>query len=93
MNAKNLTNEELAAVLRVMTVTGICPSRDEKEYLLEAADRLEEVTDYRAMVKRLKPLQEKADRYFKGEQECEEISDRNMKMWEELFKADKEQKE
>lgn len=42
MNASELTNEELAEILRAMCVTGICPSRDEKEYLKEAAKRLEE---------------------------------------------------
>lgn len=41
MRAEELTNEELANILRSMCITGICPSRDEKEYLLEAADRLE----------------------------------------------------
>lgn len=42
MNAKELTNEELAYILRLMCYTGLAPSRDEKEYLQEAADRLEE---------------------------------------------------
>ena len=41
MNPKDLSNEELATILRALKVTGICPSRDEKEYLEEAADRLE----------------------------------------------------
>lgn len=42
MRAKDLSNEELASILRCLCATGICPSRDEKEYLQEAADRLEE---------------------------------------------------
>ena len=41
MNAKELSNEELANVLRAIKITGICPSRDEKEYLEEAANRIE----------------------------------------------------
>lgn len=43
MNAKELTNEELALALRTMKTTGISPGRTEKEYLEEAADRLENV--------------------------------------------------
>ena len=42
MKARDLSNEDLAAILRSICVTGICPSRDEKEYLREAADRLEQ---------------------------------------------------
>ena len=42
MRAEELTNEELANILMAMCVTGICPSRDEKEYLKEAAKRLRE---------------------------------------------------
>lgn len=41
MRAKDLSNEDLANVIRAIKVTGICPSRDEKEYLEEAAIRLE----------------------------------------------------
>ena len=41
MNPKELSNEELAAILRAMCSTGICPSQNEKEYLQEAAERLE----------------------------------------------------
>ena len=41
MNAKELSNEELANVLRAIKITGICPSRDEEEYLEEAANRIE----------------------------------------------------
>ena len=36
-----ISNEDLATILRAMIITGICPSRDEKEYLEEAAKRLE----------------------------------------------------
>ena len=36
-----ITNEGLAAILRAMVATGVVMSRDEKEYILEAADRLE----------------------------------------------------
>ena len=43
MNPRELTNEELATVIRAIKSTGICPSRDEKEYLEEAARRLEEM--------------------------------------------------
>lgn len=42
MKAENLSNEDLAEMLRSICITGICPSRDEKEYLQEAADRLEQ---------------------------------------------------
>ena len=45
MNASEISNEGLAAILRAMTVTGLCPSRDEKEYLFEAADRLENMDE------------------------------------------------
>jgi len=40
MNPKELTDEELANILDAMSVTGICPSRDEQAYLREAAERL-----------------------------------------------------
>ena len=43
MNPRELTNEELAAAIRAIKSTGICPSRNEKEYLEEAARRLEEM--------------------------------------------------
>lgn len=39
--AKELTDEELAVILMAMRITGICPSRDEKDYLAEAANRLQ----------------------------------------------------
>lgn len=42
MNVKELTNEELANILRAMITTGITPSRTEIECLEEAARRLEE---------------------------------------------------
>ena len=42
MKARDLSNEDLATILRSICVTGICPSGDEKEYLQEAADRLEQ---------------------------------------------------
>jgi len=45
MKAKELTNEELATILRMMCITGICPTRYERDYLQEAADRLERGTD------------------------------------------------
>ena len=41
MNGSEISNEGLAAILRAIAATGICPSRDDKEYLNEAADRLE----------------------------------------------------
>lgn len=41
MRAKDLTNEELANILRLICATGICPTSDEIEYMHEAADRLE----------------------------------------------------
>ena len=40
-NRPDISDEELAAMLRAICVTGICPSRNEKEYLQEAAERLE----------------------------------------------------
>lgn len=45
MVAKNLTNEELANIIRTIKIIGICPSRDEKEYLDEAANRLEKLDE------------------------------------------------
>ena len=41
MRVENLTNEELATILRLICITGICPTSDEVEYMQEAADRLE----------------------------------------------------
>lgn len=41
MITQNLTNEDLAEHLRTMKITGVCLSRAEREYLDEAADRLE----------------------------------------------------
>lgn len=45
MRVEELTNEELASILRVMCFTAISPSKDEIRYLLEAAQRLEEKED------------------------------------------------
>lgn len=45
MNPKDLTNEELADILRAMVITGISPSQLEKECLKEAAERLEQMTE------------------------------------------------
>lgn len=41
MKAKDLSNEELAIILRCMTVTGIASSVFERECLNVAADRVE----------------------------------------------------
>lgn len=41
MNAKDLSNEELAIILRCLTVTGIAPTLFERECLDVAADRVE----------------------------------------------------
>ena len=41
MNAKELSNNQLAGVLRTLKITGISPSRFEEECLEEAARRLE----------------------------------------------------
>ena len=41
MNVKDLTNEELAVILRCMRITGVARSVFERECLDEAADRLE----------------------------------------------------
>lgn len=41
MKAKDLSNEELAIILRCMTVTGIASSIFERECLDVAADRVE----------------------------------------------------
>ena len=43
MDPKELSNEDLANIIRAMRVTGICPSYQEKEYLDEAANRLEKL--------------------------------------------------
>ena len=45
MKPKELSNETLAAILRAMCATGICPTEDEKAYLLEAAERLENISE------------------------------------------------
>lgn len=39
---QKIANEDLAATLRTLKVTGICPSQLEREILEEAANRLEE---------------------------------------------------
>ena len=52
MRAEKLTNEQLASHLRTMCNTGSCPSRSEKEFLLEAADRLEQ-SDIERLSKKL----------------------------------------
>ena len=41
MNPKNLTNEELASILRAMRITGCSTTPFEKECLEEIADRLD----------------------------------------------------
>ena len=45
MRVQDLTNEELAAVLRAICITGIAPSRCDRDCLTEAADRLERSRD------------------------------------------------
>ena len=45
MDPKELTNEELANVLRTLKTTGISPCHYELECLEEAAHRLEESID------------------------------------------------
>ena len=45
MNTKELSNEHLADMLRVMKSTGISTSQLEKEALDEAADRIEKIDD------------------------------------------------
>lgn len=42
MQPKDMTNEELAAILLIIGFTGINPSTFEKECLYEAATRLQE---------------------------------------------------
>ena len=59
MNAKDLTNEELAAVIRTMKITGICPSRTEEEILEEAAERLEDINEKGVYYGKTKQLQGK----------------------------------
>ena len=39
---KEIPNETLAAILRAICSTGICPTEKEKAYLREAAERLED---------------------------------------------------
>ena len=41
MRTKDVTNEGLAAILRTIAATGAFPDSDEREYIREAADRLE----------------------------------------------------
>ena len=40
-----ITNEGLAAILRAMVATGVVIDTHEKEYILEAAERLEKGAD------------------------------------------------
>ena len=40
-----MSNEGLAAILRVMVATGVIADESEREYILEAADRLEQGAD------------------------------------------------
>ena len=42
MKPKGISNETLAEMLRTMCATEICATNKEREYLQEAADRLEE---------------------------------------------------
>lgn len=42
MNVREMTNEQLAAVIRAIRITGITPSTFEQECLEEAARRLED---------------------------------------------------
>lgn len=44
-DTNKLTNEELATALRAMKATGISPTRQEAEFLEEAAERLERYED------------------------------------------------
>ena len=57
-----MTNEDLAAILRTMCVTGICPSQYEEEYLKEAANRLEGVMDMNMLEEKLDKLNEAVNR-------------------------------
>lgn len=41
MNPKDLTNEQLAVIIRCMRITGVAVTSFERECLDEAADRLE----------------------------------------------------
>jgi len=40
MRVQDLSDEELAAILEVILMVGICPTNFERECLQEAADRL-----------------------------------------------------
>jgi chromosome segregation ATPase len=57
-----MMNEDLAAILRTMCVTGICPSQYEEEYLKEAANRLEGVMDMNMLDEKIDKLNEAVNR-------------------------------
>lgn len=40
-HVEQMDSEELASCIRTMAMTGICPSKDERAYLEEAARRIE----------------------------------------------------
>lgn len=42
---KDVTDDELAAILRTIKTTGLSPSREEQMYLEEAAQRLENIKE------------------------------------------------
>jgi len=43
MDVKELTSEELADMVRTICMTGVAPTRTERECLTEAAERLEKL--------------------------------------------------
>lgn len=51
MRAKDLSNEELAATIRAIKTTGLSPSKEEKEYLEEAANRLEYLEEVKIRIR------------------------------------------
>lgn len=48
---KSMTSEELADIVRAINITGIAPTPREKEYLNEAADRLDRLHRVEQFVK------------------------------------------
>lgn len=62
--AKDLTNEQLADVIRAMKITGISPTRFEQECLDEAAERLEYLDIICARIHKLTRSLEKTNKLY-----------------------------
>ena len=65
MNAKDLTNEQLADVIRTIKITAISPSPFEQECLDEAAERVEYLDIICARIHKFTRILEKINKLYK----------------------------